>query len=73
MDLGVHPTTHENTELNRNHKNRHRFHELHRNDFCEICGGLFIFEAVSHAPMAHPVTHENVGAAGRPPVSLSCQ
>jgi hypothetical protein len=32
--------------------------------------GNCIFEAVPHAPMAHPVTHENVGAAGRPPVSL---
>jgi hypothetical protein len=62
----------ENTVLNRNHKDRHRFHELHRYDFCEICGCLFIFEAVSYAPMAHPVTHENVEAARKPFLSNYC-
>jgi hypothetical protein len=31
-----------------------------------------IFEAVPHAPMAHPVTHENVEAARKPFLSNYC-
>jgi hypothetical protein len=34
--------------------------------------GDCIFEAVPHAPMAHPVTHENVEAARRPFLSNYC-